>query len=102
MALERFRGRARRPLAPELVDQPVARDRLVRVQKKEDKESPLLPGTERKHSIAVSDLDRPEDPELHEVIVPPLPGPYQRSYRAVGGRSDPVPRASEPFDEKEE
>ena len=74
------RGR-RRPLAPELVDQPVARDGLVRPQEEHREERTLLPGPERYEAAAVANLDRPEDPEVHALILAPLPGPY----RPLGG-----------------
>ena len=73
--------RRRRPLAPELVDQPVARDGLVRLQEEDREERALLPRAERDEAVAVANLDRPEDPEVHALILAPLPG----HYRPLGG-----------------
>ncbi len=64
MLLKRGRRRPRRPLAPELVDQPVARDRLAGAQN-EDREDAALPrATERKLPLAVTHLERAENAEI--------------------------------------
>ena len=42
-----LRGGGRRTVAPELVDEPVGRDRLVRAQKEQRQKSPLLAAAER-------------------------------------------------------
>ncbi len=54
----------RRALAPELVDEPIARDRLAGVQQ-EDRENAALPrATERKLPLAVTHLERAENAEI--------------------------------------
>ena len=79
--LQRLDRRRWWPVAPELVDQPVARDGLVRLQEEHREERALLPRPERHEAVAVANLDRPEDPEVHALILAPLPG----HYRPLGG-----------------
>ena len=55
---------SRRPLAPELVDQPVARDGLAGAEQ-EHRENAALPGpAERKLPLAVTHLERAENAEV--------------------------------------
>ena len=64
MLLKRRGGIRRRPLAPELVDQPIAGDRLAGV-KDEDGEDAALPcAAERKPPLAVTHLERAENAEI--------------------------------------
>ena len=64
MLLKRRGGIRRRPLAPELVDQPIARDGLAGVEN-EDREHAALPGAaERKLPLAVTHLERAENAEI--------------------------------------
>ena len=64
MLLKRRLRIRRRPLAPELVDQPIARDRLAGVEK-EDRENAALPRpAERKLPLAVIYLERAEYAEI--------------------------------------
>ncbi len=50
-------------LPPELGDQPLGRDDLVRAQQQERQQGPLAEPSERDGPIAVEDLERPQDPE---------------------------------------
>ena len=65
--LQRGHARGRRAFRPELVEQPVARDDLVRVQEQEREQRPLARPAERQRPTAVGDLKRSKDPELHLV-----------------------------------
>ena len=76
-ALRRFR---RRLLAPELVDQAVDRDDLVRVHQQRGQERALLRRPERDRAARLEGLDRPEDAELH---VPAEPSTVE-SARTAG------------------
>ena len=49
--------------SPELGDQPLGRDDLVRPQQQERQQGPLAEPSERDGPIAVEDLERPQDPE---------------------------------------
>src|SRR5438034_7569243 len=63
--LERLcRGR-RRPLAPEPVDQALARERLVRMQQEERQERPLLRAAHPQRAAFAKHLQRSEQPKLH-------------------------------------
>jgi hypothetical protein len=88
--LERVPGRRRRALAPEGVDQDVARDDLVRVQE-QVREQPYLPaGTGRDRLAALDDLDRSENPELRRS--PLLSGRFARPVQIVSARLDALNR----------
>ena len=50
--------------APELLDEPLARDGLVRVYEEEAEERALLRTPERECSLALDDFERPEDAKL--------------------------------------
>jgi len=72
----RARGRA---LAPDPVDQPVGRDHLVRVEQEQRQERPRALAPERHRPAVVgSNLDRPQQPELHDPV---------RLLKPVFGRS---------------
>jgi hypothetical protein len=59
------RGR-RRGLTPELLDEPIARDQLIRAQQQQRQQGALSPGSNRKRAAAVSDdLERATQAELH-------------------------------------
>ena len=62
---KRIGGALRRILAPELVDQPVRRDHLVRVDEKQREQRPLLGSAQRDLARIVPYLERPENPESH-------------------------------------
>src|SRR5712692_452374 len=86
-------------LVPQLVDQPIRRDDLVRPQEQDRQQLPLPAGPQLDRAIVVADLEWAEDPELHATqlsltgplpaITGPLPlhGRLQRSsahHRAKG------------------
>jgi len=63
--LEDLRRRRRRPAVPELVDQPLARQQLVRVQQHEDQERLLLAPVQRDRPVLPDDLERAQDAKFH-------------------------------------
>src|SRR5436190_1337086 len=75
--VDRFFGRGRRRLAPELVDQALARDELVRMQEQDRQDEPLLQPSQRDRLALVDHLERPEDPVLHRWVLP-LPKPKRK------------------------
>jgi hypothetical protein len=62
--LQRGGGRIGRRSVPQLVDQPVARDRTVGVEEEQREQRPLLRTTKRDPAIVLDRLQRTEDPEL--------------------------------------
>ena len=58
-------GRRRRLLAPELVDQSLARDDPIRVQQQQSQQGPLLRAPEGKRPIFHPYLQRTQDPVVH-------------------------------------
>ena len=66
--VERLRSARRLPLAPERVEQPLHRDDRVRVEEEHREQAALLRAAERQQSLAVVDLEWPEDPELHPAV----------------------------------
>ena len=80
--VEAVHGGSGRPVAPEFVDQPVARDDLVRVQQEDHEEGALLRPTDRDDSAVLPDLERPEKPELQ------LPPAIDRTPLWEGGGSN--------------
>jgi len=62
--LERRRRVLRRRIPPELVREPVARDRLARVQQQDREEAALLRSAEAQRSPPIPDLERPEQQEF--------------------------------------
>jgi hypothetical protein len=71
--LQRHPGVLRWRLAPELVDEPIARDELVRPEQKDRENSSLLRAAEVEGVLAFPDLERPQDAEVeHGANVPPL------------------------------
>jgi hypothetical protein len=52
-------------LAPQLVDQPVARDDLVRAGQQKREHGALPRPAKRNEPVAVASLERPQDPEVH-------------------------------------
>ena len=65
VCLENLRGRRRRPAGPELLDQQVARNRLVRPDEQQGKQGPLLWRIQRNDTALGDHLKRTEDAELH-------------------------------------
>ena len=62
--LQGRRGRPRWVVAPEPIDDPIRRERLVRVQEQERDKCALVPPGERYLGVSVDDLERSEDPEF--------------------------------------
>jgi hypothetical protein len=52
-------------VAPQLVDQPVAGDQLVRVKEQNGQERALLDAAERQHVVPLGHLQWAKDPEVH-------------------------------------
>ena len=63
--LHHLRGRVRHLLAPQVLDQPVDRDRAVGRDQEAGEQRPLLEPAEDDGCVAVEDLHRAEQPELH-------------------------------------
>src|SRR5439155_26064853 len=63
--LDDLRGGRRPVLAPELLDEPVGGDDLVRVQEEDGQERALLASAEPERSVLLDDLQRAEYPKLH-------------------------------------
>ena len=57
-------GRRWRSVAPELVDQPIAAERLVGVQQQHGQQRPLPSPAHRHHAVGVKDLEWAEDAEF--------------------------------------
>jgi hypothetical protein len=66
VVLERILRGLGRLRTPELVDQSVGRDDLVRAGEQQGEDCPLPRSTERKRTALVEDCDRSEDPKLHD------------------------------------
>ena len=62
------RGSVRRSLAPDAVDQPVESDHLVRAQKEECQNRPLLRSAKLEHAPVVA-AERTEDSEFHAALL---------------------------------
>ena len=71
--LERLHGGTRRLLAPDVVDQALARDRLVRVGEEDDQYRALLRRSERQRNTVADGLDRAEDAEFDLQTTPLKP-----------------------------
>ena len=69
VALKRRVGGLGSALAPDGVDQGVARDDPIRMQEEHRKDGPLLRPAERERLAAPLDLERTENPKLHSVLV---------------------------------
>ena len=68
---------------PTTLDQRVARNDLVRVQKKQSQQHPRLSAPEREVDPVAPRDDRTEDPELHEDGVSPVCGPIATRLRVA-------------------
>ena len=87
--MERRRRVSRRRLAPELVDQPVARDHLSGVQQQHGQQRPLLGAAEAQRDVAPQNLQGPQNPELKpRAQAPTLPGRQLRET-AISPRCQP-------------
>src|SRR5262249_49983499 len=92
--LERGRRCLRPLLAPELLDDPIARKHLARVDQQEREQRTLLLAAEQDRAGLVDGFERPEDPELdHRRFVAPRASteqaPLARRWRAVRARLGP-------------
>ena len=65
MVLQRVGGAFGRLCAPELVDEPVRRDDLVRTREQEREQGPLPRAAERERTALLDHLERSQDAELH-------------------------------------
>jgi hypothetical protein len=65
VVLESVQGALWRPRSPELVDQSIGRDHLVRAGQQQSKQRPLPCPAEREMAAIVDDLQGSQDPELH-------------------------------------
>jgi hypothetical protein len=65
VVLQRVGGGPGRMRSPELVDEPVCRDDLVRTGEKEREKCPLPRAAKRERMAMLDDLERPQDSELH-------------------------------------
>ena len=65
VVLQHLRGRRRRPLAPQRVDQPITRNRLVAVQQQQDEHGALLALPEPDGAVAVADLNGSQQAKEH-------------------------------------
>jgi hypothetical protein len=57
--------RRRRRLAPQLVDEPLGRDHLIRMQQQQHQQRALLAPAERKRAVLLGHFQRTEKPEFH-------------------------------------
>jgi hypothetical protein len=69
--LERLDRRGRRFLAPQRVDEGVARDRRAGPQQQRRQQRALLRASQVDRAAVRAGLDRPQDPEFHAVFSPP-------------------------------
>jgi hypothetical protein len=91
VVLENLRRGGRRRLAPQGVDQPLARDRHVAMQQEQDEHGALPALSERKGAIAVADLKRSQQAKEHASdllrrTVEQRPRRMQQHSWAAGGR----------------
>lgn len=94
VALEHVHRRLWRRVAPDLIDQPVGRDDLIRVQEEQRENSPLLRAAERERSPIRSDLERAQDVEFElfrDSNVTPMSPRFKRriGFGRGAGRSRP-------------
>jgi hypothetical protein len=83
IGLQRGAGLGGLLLAPQLLDQPVERDHLVRMNQHHRQHGPLLGPPQLHPALAVHDLQGPEDPKLHRAPPPPDP-PSCRTAQGAG------------------
>jgi len=67
VVLQRAEGRGRRIVAPDQVDELLRCDDSVHVEQQRCDDRAALQAAERHDALAVEDLDRPQNPELHDV-----------------------------------
>ena len=71
--LERVRGRLGRRASPELVDEPVRRERLIRVQQEDREQLAALACVQADGAVVAHDLERAEHSKLHRPSVSAVP-----------------------------
>src|SRR5262249_6423939 len=71
VGLHDLSGRRGRSLPPELVDQTLTRDDLVRMEQKHAEKRAELRSLDQGPMGAADELERPENPELHKALFPP-------------------------------
>jgi len=64
--LNRLGGVLRRPGLPQLVDQPIDRERLVRVHEQQREQGTLLAPPDDHRPAVLTHFQQPEDTELHD------------------------------------
>ena len=90
VSLEGLDGCGRGRLAPQLVDQQVRRDDLIRVEEEDGEQGALLRTADLDPSTVVGDLERTEDPVLH-------PAPLRVVVRGLQPTvADPQPSRNRP------
>ena len=82
MILDDLDRAVRGTLAPQLFDNSVGRDRLVRVQEQQGEEGALLAACDGNSPIPVADFERSEDPKFHCLAMTVTPS-FQPPKRAV-------------------
>ena len=65
--VDRLARRRRRRFPPQVVDQALARDELVRVQEEDGEDETLLERPQRNRLALVEHFERPKDPEFHSL-----------------------------------
>ena len=88
--LQRFRCRCRRSLAPQLIDQAIARERLPAAQQQDREQRPLARAAEHNRPFLLDHLKRPQDAELkHDLVA--RGQPYYRATGRPSAARDPPP-----------
>ena len=100
--LQRLGGARRRPLAPQLIDQPFARHHLAAAQHQDCQQRPLLRAAERNRPLPLDHLDRPQDTEVeHDFLGTPsvtLPRPRAVCRAPLRGLPPASNRLQPPLD----
>src|SRR5262245_21378046 len=68
MHLDDLRGAPRRFVGPELVDQAIGRDDLIRMEQHQSEHGALLAAADVEHALAFEHLERPQDPKVHHAL----------------------------------
>jgi hypothetical protein len=91
VVLDDLRGRRRRPLAPELVDDAVGRDHLVAMEEEQCEQGALLAAPERDLPLALTNLERPENAEVQLASFPSNVAPALVMGEIPAPVTDPLP-----------
>ncbi len=89
--LNHLRRRRRNLLAPELVDQRLERERVVRVQEEQGEQRALSSSCERYRAAVLSCLKGSEDPELHPPSASKAPSTLARSDGGENALTEALP-----------